>query len=1071
MAAKPRIAALTRKSKSIESAMATSDALKWRCIGPSRGGRVVAVSASRQNPMTFYFGACAGGVWKSDDGGTYWECVSDGYLGSASIGALAVAPSDDNVIYAGTGETTIRVDVSFGDGVYRSLDAGRSWKHLGLANSRHIGEIEVHPHNPDIAYVAALGDAFGPGGERGLYRTTDGGNAWKCVLQVDRDSGCVDISMDPTNPRVLFATFWEARRRLWHLSSGGPGCRMYRSMDGGDTWSEITGAAGFATGLLGKMGVSVSGARQGRVYALVEGDEDNVGMYRSEDYGDSWRRVSPNRDLMHRPWYYTHVFADPCDADTVYVNNFQMWKSSDGGASYQEVTTPHGDNHDLWIDPANPSRMIQGNDGGANVSFNGGRSWSSIYNQPTAQFYRMDVDNLYPYRVYATQQDNTSISVPSQSENAMITKSDTRLPGTGESGFIAVHPEDPNIVFIGAVGSSPGGNGALQRYDHRTRQIQLVNVWPEESLGYAPRDLRYRFAWTFPICFSPHKGHALYAGGNHLFRSRDQGNKWECISPDLSRNDRARQDYSGGPITGDSAGAEQYACLSDVVESPKNKGEIWCASDDGLVHVTRDDGANWANVTPRDLPALSWITCLEVAAHTQNCVYLAATRYKDADYRPYLYVTHNGGKKWKCISKRFPQNEITRVIRADDTRPGLLFVGTETGVFMSENDGGSWTRMKGGFPVVPVYDMKIRHGDLIVATHGRGFWILDDLGALRHAAPGLMPPRATVRQCLSWSAWVFAGDGKDYSPSFGVEGTSYVARHPTRPDERRYLDGGENPPDGAILYYWLEKDVGDDLVIEIRTAKGELCASFDRADARIKDTSKPTGHAGLNRFIWNLRESAPVRLDRTLAGRAYEPLAQEGEGPQGVRVTPGGYVVELVAGGKKSKAELKVVMDPRLDVSEADLGTQYRIARKLTDSLGDLYVGVNRIRMMRKQLENLRGLVPSMKGEIDRQITKLGDIEARLVDVNRKSPRDVLRNPAGLDDTLLSLRDAATIADARPSVPIGELTDEVTEKVGKVLGELDSLVDGPLAALNAGVAKLDLPAVSAASIGAPKTGW
>ena len=489
--------------------MLNSEALHWRCIGPPRGGRVVAVSGDYKDPMTFYFGACAGGIWKTTDGGTYWECVSDGYLKSATIGALAVAPSDSNVIYAGTGETTIRIDVSFGDGMYKSTDAGRTWKHIGLEHSKQIGEIRVHPNNPEHLYVAAFGDAFGASSERGVYRSLDGGENWERVLFQSEKAGAIDLSMDPTNPRILFAAVWEANRKFWHLSSGGPDSALYRSLDGGDSWEEVSLNNGFAKGVLGKIGVSISGAKQGRVFALVEGDENNTGLFISEDYGLSWKLQCPNRDLIHRPWYYTHIFSDPVNADTLYVTNFQMWKSTDGGVSFHEITTPHGDNHDLWIDPKNPSRMVEGNDGGACVSFNGGDSWSTIYNQNTAQFYRMDIDNQYPYRVYATQQDNTSISVPSQTEWGMITFGDSTLPGTGESGFIAVHPEDSNIVYIGAVGSSPGGNGALQRYDHRVRQMKLINVWPEESTGLAPRDLKYRFAWTFPIIFSPHDSNII----------------------------------------------------------------------------------------------------------------------------------------------------------------------------------------------------------------------------------------------------------------------------------------------------------------------------------------------------------------------------------------------------------------------------------------------------------------------------------------------------------------------------------------------------------------------------------
>src|SRR4051812_38413026 len=580
------------------------DALTWRCIGPPRGGRVVAVSGDPVHKQTFYFGACAGGVWKTTDAGTYWRCVSDGFMTSSAVGAITVAPSDANVIYAGTGETTIRIDVSYGDGLYKSDDAGRTWRHAGLRETKHIGRIAVHPQNADIAYVAALGEVFGPNESRGVFRTKDGGKTWEKVLYRNADTGCVDISLDPHNPRIVFAAFWQTRRSFWNISSGGPGSGLFRSTDGGDTWEELSRKPGLPEGLLGKIGVAVSPACSGRVWALVEAMNEKTGLYRSENYGESWTLVCSSRDLMHRPWYYTHVFADPAHPETVYVNNLQMWRSTDGGSSFTEILTPHGDNHDLWIDPADPARMVQGNDGGANVSFNGGATWTTVYNQHTAQFYRIATDDNYPYYVYGTQQDNTAIAVPSAATWGAITLGDCFYPGSGESGFIAVHPDDNNIVFSGAIGSSPGGSGALQRYDRRSNTFSLVNVWPEESTGVAPKDLRYRFAWTFPLIFSPHDSDTLYAAGNHVFRTRNEGMSWEEISPDLSLNDVTRQGHSGGDITHECAGAEVHATCASVVESPHRKGEIWASTDDGLVHVTRDDGATWRNVTPPGMPAL-----------------------------------------------------------------------------------------------------------------------------------------------------------------------------------------------------------------------------------------------------------------------------------------------------------------------------------------------------------------------------------------------------------------------------------------------------------------------------------
>ena len=578
------------------------DAMPFRCIGPPRGGRVVAVAGDPVEPAVFYFGAVAGGIWKTEDAGATWENVSDGYLKTSSVGALAVSDSDPNVIYAGMGESTIRADVSHGDGVYKSTDRGRSWVHLGLADTRHVSEIRIHPRDPDRVYVAALGHAFGPNPERGVYRSTDGGACWEQVLHPDeRDgrtspsrcdgTGAADLALDVRNPTILYASLWRVHRNFWELASGGPGSGLWRSTDSGTTWTEITPNLGLpASAVLGKIGVAASPARSGRVWALVESDAA-PGLYRSDDFGETWVLASDRQELRYRPWYYMHVFADPQDEDTVYVNNLQMWKSTDAGAHFTPLPTPHGDNHDLWIDPRDNRRMIQGNDGGANVSFNAGVSWSSVYNQLTAQLYTVDTDGRAPhYLVYGTQQDNSSIGVPSSTNDGAITWADCRVAGTGESGYVAVDPRDPDVVYVGAVGSSPGGGGALQRYDHRTGQIRLVNVWPEHHGGIGPGELKYRFGWTFPIRFSPHDPNVLYTGGNRMFRSTDEGQSWEPISPDLTRAAADKLGPSGGPITLDTSGAEHYCTLYALAESPHEPGVLWAGSDDGLVHLSRDGG-------------------------------------------------------------------------------------------------------------------------------------------------------------------------------------------------------------------------------------------------------------------------------------------------------------------------------------------------------------------------------------------------------------------------------------------------------------------------------------------------
>ncbi len=1044
------------------------DALKWRCIGPSRGGRVVAVSGDPVNKMVFYFGACAGGIWKTEDGGVFWRNVSDGYMSSAAVGAIAVAPSDANVIYAGTGETEIRLDVSYGDGMYKSTDAGRTWSHIGLKETRFIGGIVVHPADPDLVYVAALGDVFGPNKERGVYRSKDGGKSWQKIFYRSDVAGAVKISMDRNNPRILFAAVWEAKRNFWNISSGGPGSGLFRSKDGGDSWEEVSSKTGFPERPLGKIGVTVSPVKAGRVWALVEAEGDKTGLYRSDDYGERWVAMSHNRDLMHRPWYYTHVFADTGHADTVFVTNLQMWKSTDGGANFSEVTTRHGDNHDLWIDPNDNTRMIEGNDGGGHVSFNAGTSWSTIYNQKTAQFYRLDIDNQYPYRVYGTQQDNTSISVPSASEWGVITLADCTYPGTGESGFIAVDPRNHNIVYIGAIGSSPGGAGALQRYDHRTRQIQLVNVWPEESTGISPKDLKYRFAWTFPIVFSPHDPNTLYVGGNCVFRTRNEGMDWEKISPDLSLNDRSRQQHSGGDITRESAGAEVHATCACVVESPHHKGEIWASTDDGLVHVTRDDGKKWTNVTPKALPKLAYVGCVELSAHDAKTIYVAATRYKLADYNPYLFKSSDGGKSWKSINGNLPKGEITRVLRADPVAKGLLYVGTETGVFFSLDDGAHWTRMAGGFPIVPVYDLKLKDADLVAATHGRSFWILDDVTGLRGLAKGakgnqLFAPRTAIRTKLHWSAGANVRTGIAYGPAFGIDGSTVMVDKEGGVRVREHLDVGENPPNGAVVYYWLAEDAKKPVTLTFRDGSGRKIASFASDDKDAAPHRKPGTRRGLNRFVWDLKYPGPTKLDYSLAPARPKPLAPDPDNPPGPTVVPGTYGVDFTADGKTRLAKLTVVKDPRLATTPEQYAAQYALHRELVASLSKLKSAVNRLRKAKHQLEDVaqrgKGALRTKAVAIGR---KLGEIEKVMVDPHRKSVRDVLRNPAGLNDTLFDMVQMTTVGDAAPTSQTREVSREVIAKVDSEVAKFEALAKGDITKLNALLAKAHMGHVTAA---------
>ena len=933
--------------------------LRWRLAGPFRGGRVVAVAGHPTDPMVFYFGAVAGGVWKTEDGGTYWENISDGFFNTSSIGALAVSPSDPNVIYAGTGETTIRTDVSYGDGVYRSTDGGKTWTHLGLEETRHIGEIRIHPADPDLVYVAALGHAFGPNPERGVYRSRDGGANWEHVLFHSPRAGAVDLAMDATNPRILFATVWQTHRHFWELSSGGPDSTIYRSDDGGDTWTDIGGNKDLPKGILGKIGITVSPARPQRVWAIIEAEK--AGVYRSDDGGDTWERLNGSRDLLNRPWYYLHIFADPQDPETVWVTNLSTWKSTDGGRNFSRISTPHGDDHDVWFDPANPQRMIQGNDGGACVSFNGGDTWSTIYNQPTAQIYRIELDNRFPYRIYGTQQDNSSIAVPSATEYGAIPWGMCYAAGTGESGYIAVHPEDPDIVYVGAVGSSPGGGAPLQRYDRKTRQIRLVTVWPDVASGRAPADLKYRFNWTFPILFSPHDPGLLYAAGNRVFCSRDEGSSWQLMSPDLSRRDRSKLGASGGPLTKDVSGAEVYATVSTLVESPLTPGLLWAGTDDGLVHVTRDGGENWREITPPEVPEWSLISRVAASPHDPATAYVAATRYKLDDYDPYLYVTRDYGETWHDLGRALPRGEITRVIREDPVRRGLLYVGTETGIFVSLDTGETWFRLRNNLPVAPVYDLAVKDGDLVAATHGRSIWILDDVTPLREAAAGeaeepaaLLTPRPTIRMWLQWGAAGGDRPDKNYMLGLGMEGT--YRQDPTGENEPRLqgLNVGENPPRGVIVYYYLSEVPSRDLRLTFLDREGNEIKSFARkdegdeapADDDSGDSSKKerylTAHAGINRFVWDLCYPEAEKFDGDVATKGADTS---------LMAAPGSYRVVLELGDRSWTQDFPLTMDPRSSATQEDLEAQFQTLVRIRDKVSETHGTLGRIARIRDQVK------------------------------------------------------------------------------------------------------------------------
>ncbi len=1036
---------------------------RWRLVGPHRGGRSVAVAGDPREPLTFYFGACAGGVWKSEDAGASWRNISDGFFRSASVGALAVADADPNVVYAGMGESCIRGNVSPGDGVYRSDDGGRSWRHRGLRDTRHIARVRVHPADPDLVYVAAFGHAFGPHPDRGVFRSHDGGATWDKVLFRDDGTGACDLAMDARNPRVLYAALWEARRSPWSLVSGGPGSGLFKTVDGGDTWEELTDNPGLPTGLKGRIGVAVSPARSERVWAVVEAEEG--GLFRSDDGGATWRRVNENPELRQRPWYYMHLFADPVDPDTVYVLNLRMWKSRDGGGTFAEIPTPHGDNHDLWIDPRNPRRMIEGNDGGACVSFDGGVTWSSIYNQPTAQFYHVITDRQFPYRIYGAQQDNTTLSVPSYADRGAITAADTYPVGGGESGYIAVRPDDPNIIFAGSYASR------MTRYDHASRQEIDITVWPDDPIGYGAESLKYRVQWTFPIVLSPHDPDVLYACSNHVHRSTDGGQSWQEASPDLTRGDPATLGSSGGPITKDNVSTEYYGTIFAFAESPVRAGVLWAGSDDGLIHLSRDGGGTWANVTPPQLPEWSLISIIEASPHDPATAFVAATRYKLDDFAPYLLKTRDWGATWEPITVGIRADDFTRTIREDPARRGLLYAGTETGVYVSWDEGGHWQALTGNLPVVPIHDLTIHDSDLIAATHGRSFWSLDDLGPIRAWGEGetraphrerirLFPVRAAHRfhPPHRWPAPKAVGY-KAYVQAGGSQALGVVVPGPDDKPRLELLTAGENPPVGVLVHYRIGEPVPEEASLSFWTAGGELIRRFSSADEEPHGEQRVRVTPGIHRFVWDMRYPDAAKLDDGGALSAYW-----GGSVIGPAAVPGAYQVRLEAGGQSLAQEFAIVKDPRVAASQEDLQAQFDLLLAIRDKLGALHEAVTHSRQLRGQLEAWQGRLRTagqegLAEEAGRVAERLLAAEGELVESRSRGGADVFNYPPQVNRKLASLQSTVAYGDARPPEQCYAVFEALRARADARLADLQGVIATELAGLNARIVAAGIPTI------------
>jgi photosystem II stability/assembly factor-like uncharacterized protein len=1011
-----------RREVALDSSLYKS--MEWRSIGPFRGGRATAVAGIPGQPYTYYFGATGGGVWKTEDGGLNWKCISDGFFRTGSVGAIAVSEDDPNVVYVGMGEAPIRGNVSHGDGMYKSSDSGKTWKHVGLADTSQISRVRIHPRNPDLVYVAALGHVYGPNDERGVFRTSDGGKSWERILFRNTRTGAIDLALDPDNPRIVYAAFWEAGRTPYSLTSGGPGSGLFKSTDGGATWIEISRHKGLPQGVLGKIGVTVSPAAADRVWAIVEAEDG--GVFRSDDGGLTWQRVNDDRRLRQRAWYYSRIYADPKDAETVYVLNTGFYRSTDGGKTFASIRVPHGDNHDLWIDPANPQRMINSNDGGANATTNGGLSWTAQNNQPTAQFYHVAVDDRFPYWVYGAQQDNSTVRIASRTDGYGIGAPDWHEVGGGESGFVVPRPDNSDIVYAGSY------SGLITRWDYRTRQERVIMAWPESPMGAGAAELKYRFQWTAPILVSRHDPNVLYHAAQLLFKTTNEGQSWEVISPDLTTNDKERQQSSGGPITQDNTGVEYYCTIFALAESFQDPNILWAGTDDGLVHLTRDGGKAWENITPRELPKWSLISMIELSTFDPASAIIAVDRHELDDFKPYIYKTEDFGRTWRPIVTGLPKNSFVRVVREDPKRKGLLYAGTETGVFVSFNDGAVWQALQLNLPVTPVHDMVVKDDDLVAATHGRSFWILDDLTPLRQldektaaASTFLFRPRDTYR----------TGGG-----SFPVP------------------DVGKNPPSGTIIYYYLKEKPKPEVTLEIMDSNGSLIKTFSSLAKPEEGPGDEFGRmsggegsrrlpaeAGMNRFVWDMRYPDAERIPGAVLwnGAVTGPIA-----------VPGIYQVKLTIGEESHIREWEWERDPRSEASPQDLQEQFDFIIQVRDKFSEVSRAVNQLRRIRAKIDRLseeikgRPEAAAVLEEAKTVKTRLTAVEEVLIQARSKSSQDPLNYPVKLDDKIAAVAALASGADARPTDQSRELFRELAEKADAEIGKLKTIMESDIPNLN-----------------------
>ena len=1008
------------------------EGLKYRLVGPFRGGRATGVAGVPGDPDTFYFGAASGGLWKTTDGGVTWKPLWDKFPEAApAVGAVAVAPSDSKVLYVGTGEINIRGNVVVGNGLYKSGDAGKTWSFSGLRDTQAIGRIIVDPKDPNRLFVAALGHPFGPNQERGIFRSIDGGKTWTKVLYVDDKTGAADIAFQPGNPQVMYAGMWQAYRRPWIMESGGPGSGFFKSTDGGSSWTRLSGN-GLPDGILGRVNVAPT-SDPNRIYAMIEAKKG--GLYRTDDGGKSWKLVNDKNEYRQRAWYFNTVFADPKTPDTIYVLNTALYRSTDAGKTFKNLHTPHGDDHELWIDPTNPKRMINSNDGGGAISVDGGETWSSDMNQPTAQFYHIATDNQFPFRIYGEQQDNSSVSIASAGRDGGVGIEDYYEVGGGESGYIVPDPTDPNVVYGG------GYDAELTRYDHRTGMTRQITPWPRNSMGWAPENLEHRFQWTAPIMVSRHAPHALYFGGEVLFKSTDQGASWKVISGDLTRNDKSKQLSSGGPLTKDNTSVEIYDTIFSIADG-EDANEIWVGTDDGLVQITRDGGADWQNITPPQMPEWATVNMVEVDPARPGTAYVAADRHRLDDFGAYAFKTADYGRTWTKITAGIPRDVYVHAVRVDPARAGLLYAGTERGVFVSFDDGAKWQKLQLNLPIVPVHDLAVHGDSLAVATHGRAFWMLDDL--------------APVRQ---WSDAVQNSKAYLFAPQ--------VANHTMFKTRRRGLRffGGTNPPSGAVVDYWLSPQFGtarekedeksDDqakrdkapdplasrIKLEILDADGHVIRTIPEPEPTEQDQPKPvrprlnapakavpgeqeqaaaeeeedegtpkprlTHYAGLNSFVWDMRYPSATAIP-------HSPLwAGSVEGP---RALPGNYEVRLTVDGKSETRPLVIAPDPSRTATPDALRAQFELHREINAELSAVDEAVLDIRATRARIEVLKAARPALAARADDAITKMTAIEEVLVQPRAHASEDALNYPIQLNNMIAALGSLVDDGDYAPTV-------------------------------------------------------